>query len=78
MTNEHEKILTSPKGFEQITLTEDSYARLLALLENPPEPNEKLIAAAVEFNGIVYRRTGGKRKYRFFAAAKPKRPTAGG
>lgn len=31
---------------EQIKLTEESHARLLALLENPPAPNEKLIAAA--------------------------------
>jgi uncharacterized protein (DUF1778 family) len=31
---------------EQIKLTEESHARLLALLENPPAPNERLIAAA--------------------------------
>ncbi|WP_235025272.1 type II toxin-antitoxin system TacA family antitoxin [Caballeronia terrestris] len=31
---------------EQIKLTEDSYKRVLALLEDPPEPNGKLLAAA--------------------------------
>lgn len=31
---------------EQIKLTEESHARLLTLLENPPAPNAKLIAAA--------------------------------
>ena len=31
---------------EQIKLSEDSYMRVLALLENPPEPNDKLLAAA--------------------------------
>jgi uncharacterized protein (DUF1778 family) len=31
---------------EQIKLAEDSYLRLLALLENPPMPNDKLLAAA--------------------------------
>lgn len=31
---------------EQIKLSEDSYLRVLALLENPPEPNGKLLAAA--------------------------------
>nr|WP_208635716.1 DUF1778 domain-containing protein [Caballeronia pedi] len=31
---------------EQIKLADDSYMRLLALLENPPAPNDKLLAAA--------------------------------
>jgi uncharacterized protein (DUF1778 family) len=31
---------------EQIKLAEDSYLRVLALLENPPAPNDKLLAAA--------------------------------
>jgi uncharacterized protein (DUF1778 family) len=31
---------------EQIRLTEDSYRHLLALLEDPPAPNAKLLAAA--------------------------------
>lgn len=31
---------------ERIKLTEDSYRRLLALLEHPPAPNAKLLEAA--------------------------------
>jgi uncharacterized protein (DUF1778 family) len=31
---------------EQIKLAEDNYLRVLALLENPPAPNDKLLAAA--------------------------------
>lgn len=31
---------------EHIKLSEESYMRLLALLENPPAPNPKLLAAA--------------------------------
>lgn len=31
---------------EKIKLSEDSYLRVLSLLENPPEPNEQLLAAA--------------------------------
>jgi uncharacterized protein (DUF1778 family) len=31
---------------EQIKLSEESYMRMLDLLENPPAPNDKLLAAA--------------------------------
>lgn len=31
---------------EQVRLSEESYLRVLSLLENPPAPNDKLLAAA--------------------------------
>ena len=34
------------KTAEQIRLSEDGYKRLLTLLEHPPAPNAKLLAAA--------------------------------